>query len=63
MLVYHGVLGESFFVLGKENYLLDKTKASFFNLPFSCIATLGSFVLLVIFLRMSLHHYSKVSIL
>ena len=51
------------FVLGKENYLLDKTKASFFNLPFSCIATLGSFVLLVIFLRMSLHHYSKVSIL
>lgn len=51
------------FVLSKENYLLDKTKASFFNLSFSCIATLGSFVLLVIFLRMSLHHYSKVSIL
>lgn len=50
-------------VLGKENYVLYKTKTSFVNLPFFCFATFGSFVLLVISPNMSLHYYRKVSIL
>ena len=51
-------------VLGKENYVLYKTKTSFVNLPFFfCFVTFGSFVLLVISPNMSLHYYRKVSIL